>query len=100
MNYIAHYTRLIERARGRILELYTETHHIIPRCMGGLDNVENLVELTPEEHYVAHQLLVKIHPGNDKIISAAIVMGGKKKGRRQCSNKTYGWLKKEDVRIP
>ena len=27
--------------------------------MGGTDDEENLVELTPEEHYVAHQLLVK-----------------------------------------
>jgi hypothetical protein len=62
--------------------------------MNGSDDIENIVNLLPEEHYVAHQLLVKIYPENDKILSAAIVMGGKKKGRKQCNNRVYGWLKK------
>jgi hypothetical protein len=30
--------------------------------MDGSDLVSNLVYLTPEEHYVAHQLLVKMYP--------------------------------------
>ena len=96
MNYLNHYNLLIERAQNRsILPVeYFEKHHIIPRCMGGDNSTENIVKLFPEEHYVAHQLLVKIYPANDKILSAVIVMGGKKKGREQCNNKTYSWLKK------
>ena len=45
--------------QDRSLECYTEKHHIIPRCMGGDDSVENLVVLTAREHYIAHLLLTK-----------------------------------------
>ena len=48
MNYHNHYYTLIERAKSRILEGYVEKHHIIPKCMGGLDELSNLVALTPE----------------------------------------------------
>jgi hypothetical protein len=64
MNYKKIYDNLISKGRNRVLNCYVERHHIIPKCMGGTDDEENLVELTPEEHYVAHQLLVKIYPKN------------------------------------
>ena len=92
MNYIAHYERLIERApKEKPLDLYTEGHHIIPRCMGGADIIENIVFLTPEEHYVAHQLLVKIHPNNPNLVYAVVKMSGS----RFSNNKLYGWVKKK-----
>lgn len=90
MNYYLIYTKLIERARNRITDLYTEKHHIIPRCLKGTDDLENIVALTPEEHYVAHQLLVKMHPGNSSLVFAAHMMGGTRKG-----NKIYGWLRRK-----
>ena len=62
MNYRRHYDRLIERARNRVLSGYVERHHVLPRCMGGGNESSNLVQLTAEEHYVAHQLLHKMHP--------------------------------------
>ena len=89
MNYSAHYDRLIERARHRVFEGYRERHHVLPRCMGGGNERENLVNLTAEEHYVAHQLLVKTHPGNGGLALAAMRMA------KQCTgNKAYGWLRK------
>ncbi len=90
MNYEAHYNTLIERAQTRLLECYTEQHHVIPVCMGGSNDDDNLVRLTPEEHYVAHQLLVKMCPNEPKLVYAAHMMGGTRKG-----NKIYGWLKQE-----
>lgn len=90
MNHQNHYTKLIDRARLRILDQYTELHHIIPRCMGGTDDLTNLVRLTPEEHFLAHLLLVKIHPTNQSLIYAALMM--RKNGAK--NNKTYGWLRK------
>lgn len=63
-----HYDRLIERARIRKLEGYVEKHHILPKCIGGSNDKTNIVSLTPEEHYVAHQLLVKIYPGVQGLI--------------------------------
>lgn len=90
MDYQKHYTRLVERARGRVLSCYTEKHHVVPRCIGGLDTNDNLVELTPEEHYVAHQLLVKIYPDDERILYAAIMMIPNRP-----NNKLYGWLRRK-----
>lgn len=88
MDYLRIYTQLIERAKSRTLDYY-ETHHIIPRCMGGSDSRENLVQLTPEEHYIAHQLLVKMHPDNKKLAHAANMMCVNRTG-----NKLYGWVRR------
>ena len=94
MNYHIIYQNLIERAQNRIILEYTETHHILPRCMGGADDKENLVELTPEEHYLAHQLLVKMHPENAKLVFAAVMMTCNSYGKRS-NNKLYGWLRRK-----
>ena len=90
MNYTKIYNQLIERAQTRELNDYTEKHHIVPRCLGGSDEAANLVALTPEEHYVAHQLLVKMHPGNRALLHAAVMM---QRGRQ--NNKLYGWLRRK-----
>jgi hypothetical protein len=86
--YVAHYNRLIERARTRELAGYCERHHVIPRCMGGSDDPANIVRLTPEEHYVAHQLLVKMHPEHPQLIWAAHLMASRP------GNKLYGWMRR------
>jgi hypothetical protein len=89
MNYSKIYDRLIEKAKNRNIEGYYERHHIIPRCVGGSDDKENLVDLTPEEHYLAHQLLVKIYPDNLKLVKAASMMIPSRP-----NNKMYGWLRR------
>ena len=89
-----HYDRLIERARGRTIDGYIEQHHVLPRCLGGDDSAENLVRLTPEEHFVAHQLLVKIYPKEQKLIYAALMMTVSSKTHIR-NNKLYGWLRRK-----
>lgn len=96
MDYRNHYKTLIFRAQNRCLDSYTETHHIVPRCLGGSDNKSNLVELTPEEHFVAHQLLVKIYPGVDKLLFAAKMMTVGSSNHRR-GNKLYGWLRRRFI---
>lgn len=93
MNYQKHYDLLIERSRNRVLDSYTEKHHVLPKCLGGKDDEDNLVKLTPEEHFVAHQLLTKIYPDNSKLAYAAHMMSVNN-GKNQRNNKTYGWLRK------
>lgn len=96
MNYLACYNRLIDKAKTRVLVEYKETHHILPRCMGGNDDLTNLVELTPEEHFVAHQLLIKMYPGVDKLVFAAKMMTiGSSNHHR--GNKLYGWLRRRFI---
>lgn len=90
MDYQKHYDRLIERAKHRTLEGYKEKHHIIPRCMGGDDSPENIVELTGSEHFVAHQLLAKMHPTHHGIVHAAKIL----MGSTNYNNKQFEWVRK------
>lgn len=96
MDYSKHYALLINRAKNRILDGYTESHHIVPRCMGGLNEKVNIVELTPEEHYLAHLILVKMHPNLTKLVFAAKMMTLNSINHRR-SNKLYGWLKRRFI---
>lgn len=65
MNYLNIYNNLINKRKNNILikskDVYIEKHHIIPKCMGGKNTLDNLVYLTPREHYMAHLLLYKIY---------------------------------------
>lgn len=94
MNYEKIYTTLIDRATRRVSEGYVEKHHIVPRCLGGTDAKENIVSLYPEEHYLAHQLLVKIHPTHYGVLSAAMLMTKHSKTDKRMNNKLFGWLRK------
>lgn len=66
MNCSKLYSLLIAYRKTNPLEqsddLYTEEHHIVPSCMGGSDEPENLIRLTAREHFIAHKLLSKIYP--------------------------------------
>ena len=90
MNYQKIYDNLIEKVMIRGCPVgYYESHHIIPRCCGGSNDPENLVNLTPEEHYVAHQLLAKASPKNPGLLRAAVMMAC-----NRSTNKLYGWLRR------
>ena len=94
MNYQKIYDNITRRGQNRILEEYSEKHHIIPRCIGGTDEASNLVSLTPEEHYLCHLLLVKIHHNNIKLVKAAMFMVSSNNNVKR-NNKAYGWLKRQ-----
>jgi hypothetical protein len=95
MDYRKIYSDLIARAhtRSRLVHEYYEQHHIVPKCVGGTDSKENLVLLTPEEHFVAHQLLVKMYPKEVKLVYAVLMMTVSSKATSR-SNKRYGWLRR------
>ena len=93
MKYHEIYRKLIDRARNRTLTGYVERHHIIPRCLGGGNESSNLVDLTAEEHYLAHQILVKLHPESLDLIYAVVRMSAGKTLTRM-NNKLYGWLRR------
>ena len=62
MNYKKIYDQICQRGKStRDLKGYCEKHHILPRCMGGKNEEDNLTTLTFREHYIAHLLLTKIH---------------------------------------
>lgn len=65
MNYAKIYNQIIKNAKSKNrlknTGIYYETHHIIPKSLGGSNKKENLVLLTAREHFICHALLVKIH---------------------------------------
>ena len=95
MDYKKHYDLLIAKGKARDrLSGYVEEHHIIPKCLGGTNEKENLVRLTPEEHYVAHQLLIRLYPNNQRLVYAALMMC-----RNRINNKLYGWIRRRYSKI-
>lgn len=105
MNYIKHYMLLMKKATNRILpeNVYFERHHFLPESLEeneyakevllkcGIEN--QLIKLKPEEHFVAHLLLLKIFKDNsfcyEKMLYAATFLRS-----RVRNNKEYGWLRK------
>ena len=93
MDYHKHYYTLIHRAKSTVKEGYVEKHHIVPRCLGGSDEIDNLVALTAREHYIAHLLLVKIYPNEKKLVYAARMMCVSNEYHHRSMNRLYEWLK-------
>jgi hypothetical protein len=72
MNYQKIYDSIIEKAklenRKKYSEIYYEEHHIIPKCLGGLNNKINKILLIPKEHFICHKLLTYIYPHHRGIV--------------------------------
>ena len=67
MKYLRIYNKIIERAKNREINGYVEKHHIVPKCIGGNNKKDNIVSLTPKEHYICHRLLCEIYPDETKL---------------------------------
>ena len=86
------------RGRFNCGEEYHETHHILPRCMGGTDDEENLIDLFAREHFEAHRLLALENPENEKLIYAWHMMAivkDKNQDRYELSPEEYEDVKKK-----
>jgi hypothetical protein len=67
VNYIRIYDEFIKDRRRKEPGLtgYTERHHIVPKWCGGTDDSDNIIRLTPEDHYFAHLLLAYARGGKN-----------------------------------
>lgn len=83
MDYLKIYNRIIANAKleGRKKlpkdhsdYVYYESHHIIPKCLGGDNEKFNLVLLTAREHFLCHWLLYECNKGNYKLALAFFLM--------------------------
>ena len=98
MNYFNIYNNIIKRSKDRniIPDENYENHHIIPKCVGGTDELENISLLTCREHYIAHQLLCKMYPDNTKLILAVMMMTVDTVYRNSRNkNRSYEWIRKK-----
>lgn len=57
----------ILQTRGRFAcgNEYHERHHIVPKCLGGTNEENNLIDLFAREHFEAHRLLALENPENN-----------------------------------
>lgn len=62
--------------------VYSEKHHIVPVCCGGLDEENNLIRLTYKEHAFAHHMLWKMYPNNGQLALAFEIIFIKNPPRR------------------
>jgi hypothetical protein len=82
------YTEFIQNildTRGRFAcgDEYHERHHILPKCMGGTNDEENLIDLFAREHFEAHRLLALENPQEWKLVYAWSCMAFVKNDGRQ-----------------
>ena len=76
-----------------------EIHHILPRCLGGSDDDNNLIKLTAREHFLAHLLLHRAYPSHIglKKALAAMFKGDKRQQSNRSFNSRFYQLVKEKV---
>lgn len=96
MDYKKIYDALVEKCKVRGLDkssvdYYTEIHHIVPKCLGGSNEPDNLVMFNAREHFIAHLLLWKIYPTSGDLALAVHLM--RTKSTSLVNSKLYENLK-------
>lgn len=95
MNYLKIYKDICNRGQSERMLSYSEIHHIIPKCLGGNNDKNNLTTLSAKEHYIAHLLLTKIHPNSSNIQHAFGMMEASRKDQfRQYTSNQYDKMRK------
>lgn len=65
--YLSWYIEMMIRSLDRpFLSGMLEKHHIIPKSLGGSNDVSNIAKLTPREHFIAHRLLLRVTEGGSR----------------------------------
>ena len=97
--YTKWYESIIAQAQQRVnQEAYVETHHIIPKSLGGTNSLDNLVALTAKEHFICHRLLPKMTTGKAKHSMSYAVWQMtmlSNRPRHTITSRTYDALKKQ-----
>jgi hypothetical protein len=97
--YFSRYEKLINFAKNAKFNGYTETHHIIPKSLGGTDSDDNLIVLSSRLHFIAHWMLWKAYQTNELAYAFFAMCHQKKKGQHnrytKINSKTYALLKQK-----
>jgi hypothetical protein len=99
MDYQKIHDQIINRAKQRVLNGYKERHHVVPRCLGGNDTIDNIVLLTAREHFIVHKLLCRIYPNEDKLFFAYRMMAVMKNSKDNERDYYVSSREFEEIRI-
>lgn len=97
MNYEKIYKDFIDNRKNKPVDGFSETHHIIPKALGGSDDEDNLIELSCRDHYFAHRLLAKFAGHKMKIALSWFVNGNNLQTRhtQPIPSRTVGIIREE-----
>ena len=91
--YCKYYNKIIQKRIDQpIIDGYKERHHIKPKCIGGTNDLSNLVNLTAREHYICHLLLCKIFDKSEALHRAFIRMSNDR-NKKFISSRHYEEMK-------
>lgn len=100
-NYYDYANYILSLHREKNNDIKYEKHHIIPKSLGGLNTKDNLILLTPREHFLAHYLLTKFTTKKEyryKMLKALWVLSYIKKEKIFIiSSKQFAKLRKEVI---
>lgn len=91
------YNTIIESAKSRELSKPYDRHHIIPKSLGGSNDPNNIVRLTPREHFICHRLLVHMvsESVKHKMAYAAWQQSRSFKFKGRITSRTFEYLRNE-----
>lgn len=93
-HYLSRYEKFIAYYKTIISEGFVERHHILPQCLGGGNDPENIVALPARAHFIAHAMLHKAYPDNKKLAHAfAMMIINNPYQKRKCSSRLYQMAK-------
>ena len=90
------------RGRFNCGDEYHERHHIVPKCMGGSNDEENLIDLFAREHFEAHRLLALENPDVQGLVYAWWCMcslPGSSKKREDITAEEYEEARKKYIEV-
>jgi hypothetical protein len=91
-HYLVRYNNFISALSGQVVEGYSEKHHIVPRSHGGSNKKDNLISLTPRQHFIAHRMLWKAYGGS---MARAYFMMSATGKYGKIGSKTYAMAREE-----
>jgi hypothetical protein len=94
-HHLNRYNFIINHYKNNPKQGFCELHHIIPKCLGGTNETENLILVPSRAHFILHALLHKSYPENKKIAHAFSMMTvNNKHQKRNFSSRLYELSKK------
>lgn len=99
-HYHQRYLKFIESRRDRNYHGVVESHHILPKSLGGDNSTENLIDLSPREHFLAHWMLWKAY-SNKQMTLAFWSMRMNRSNHRsfKVNSKVYQILKEDHSKV-
>ena len=95
-------TRASSREEAKSILGYVESHHVIPKTLGGDNSIENRAYLTAREHFICHYLLTKFTQGKNRYRMLAAINGMQRARSyqlRYINSRLYETAKKEFSKI-